>query len=171
MHLNKLIHLICLCLLMLSTHTAATELAQGIWRGSLINNLGKRYEVQYRVSYATADEFDSIKIEMINLDLEPTPDYTYQLREIKLEDGSLSFEIPRKHDVRSCTLKKNNGEYVGECISDKAKEGETSQILMIAPEAETEPESELEADTEAESETDTEAETETDTETDTDTES
>jgi hypothetical protein len=69
---------------------------------------------------------------MINLDLEPMPEFTYQLTDIEVKDGEISFKIPQEHDIKECTLRiQEDGRYVGECLSNKAIDGETSQITMI----------------------------------------
>lgn len=110
------------------------ELQEGEWKGTLTNALGKRYKIQYNIRYQGEDERDSFDIEMINLDLEPTPDYTYQLIDIELSDETLRFKIPREYDTRDCILiKQDDSKYSGECQSDKAKDGEFSQISMSPP--------------------------------------
>jgi hypothetical protein len=107
------------------------EITAGHWNGSLINNLDKRYDIKYIVSYEDADDLNSIQIKMVNLDLEPTPDYTYQLEAISFVDDVLTFKIPREHDVHLCELKFDDEEFVGKCSSNKAKGGEVNQISMI----------------------------------------
>ena len=134
-HFFKLI--IILILLTTCFNTSANELIEGVWEGNFINHLGKRYKIKYNVSYKTKDEKQTLQIEMINLDLEPKPEYTYQLVDINLQDENLEFKIPRKHDTKQCTLSQiEDSKYSGECLSDKARNGETSQISMIPPTAE-----------------------------------
>lgn len=109
------------------------ELKDGVWKGMCTNESGShRYKVNYQVSYIVEDEKKKLQIEMVNLDLEPRPDYTYQLMDIDVKSEEISFKIPRKHDTKSCTLKKQeNSSYKGECHSDKAKNGNISQISMV----------------------------------------
>lgn len=111
------------------------ELKQGAWKGMCTNESGsRRYKVNYQVSYIVEDEKKTVQIEMVNLDLEPRPDFTYQLMDIDVKSEEISFKIPRKHDTKSCILKKlENSSYKGECISDKAKNGSISQISMVQP--------------------------------------
>ena len=66
---------------------------------------------------------------MLNLDLEPRPDYTYRLENITLTGDSMAFDIPRKFDTRSCQLSKQENEvFEGSCVSDQSIQGETSKI-------------------------------------------
>ncbi len=114
------------------TSGIADELKEGEWGGTFINTLDKRYKIQYNVSYKSEDEIKVLQIEMINLDLEPMAEFTYQLIDIELKNNELRFKIPREHDTKECTLtKQEDGKYSGECLSNKATSGETSQITMI----------------------------------------
>lgn len=133
MNNNKMFISLAAILPFIAPVSAAQGLAEGIWKGSLTNALGKRYKIRYNVQYQEQDN-DSVSILMVNLDLEPTPDYTYQLTDIVLEEGELKFKIPRDHDTRICSLAKlDDQSYSGDCHSDMATEGETSQIIMIPP--------------------------------------
>lgn len=112
---------------------ANPPLTEGIWEGSLTNAQGKRYKINYSVQYPEENRAE-VSIIMVNLDLEPTPDYTYQLTDILVNNKTLSFKIPRDHDTRICNLEKHEDEsYSGDCQSDKATEDESSQIVMIPP--------------------------------------
>ncbi len=111
----------------------ADELMEGVWHGTFVNTLDKRYKIKYNVSYKDEDDIRTLHIEMINLDLEPMPEFTYQLTDIEVKAGEISFKIPQEHDIKECVLKnQEDGNYGGECLSNKAVDGETSQITMIA---------------------------------------
>lgn len=116
-----------------------TELTDGLkageWKGICTNESGnRRYKVKYQVSYTIEDSKQLLHIEMVNLDLDPRPDFTYQLTDIDVKDDTLSFKIPRKHDTRSCTLTKQEGDsYKGICHSDKAEDNKNSLISMQLP--------------------------------------
>jgi hypothetical protein len=146
MQYNKLYYLIGLSLLILATQPQAAVMQEGLWRGTLTpSDSGKRYNVHYRLRYETPDQLDSIKILMVNLDLYPTPKFTYKLKKIKIEDDAISFDIPSEYVIRSCELKLDNDIYKGKCTSDQAEPGEiVAKISMIPPEPEPEskPESE-----------------------------
>ncbi len=114
------------------TGAMAEPLQEGEWQGALVNSLGKRYKLKYNIRYNNEEERKVLKIEMINLDLEPMPDYTYELVDIKYDEEQLSFNIPREHDTRKCVLtRQTESEYTGECKSNKATEGEVSQISLM----------------------------------------
>ena len=111
------------------------ELKEGAWKGMCTNESGsRRYKIKYQVSYIIEDEKKLLQIEMINLDLEPRPDFTYQLIDVDVKSETISFKIPRKHDTKSCELtKQEDRSYKGECHSDKAKNNRNSQISMVQP--------------------------------------
>lgn len=143
-------------------NVVADELKEGAWQGVFINHKSQRYDIKYNVSYVNVDEEGKggnkektkekdkeknndkdkdkdknkgvLQIEMINLDLEPMPEYTYQLIDIKVTEKKLSFKIPREHDTKHCILtKQDESQYEGECQSDKAEAGVTSQLTMAIP--------------------------------------
>ena len=127
-----------IALLILPGNTIADDLGTGVWRGTITNHLDKRYELEFNVDYENldyefVDEKKGLQIQMVNLDLDPRPDYTYQLTEIDVKDKQLSFKIPGENDhYRKCTLTKlGDCKYRGECVSDNAVNGETSQISMV----------------------------------------
>ena len=116
------------------TNIVADTLITGEWKGTFISQNNKSYKIKYNVSYNNIDENKDLKIEMINLDLEPMPDYTYQLKDIKIKNSTLSFNIPREHDTKHCTLEKQEDKsYTGKCLSDQADNGEPSKISMSPP--------------------------------------
>ena len=111
----------------------AQSLAEGVWQGSLTNALGKRYTIIYNIEYHNESQVLP-DIVMINMDLEPTPDFTYVLQDIELNEQFLNFKIPRNHDNRICKLQKQQDQsYSGTCQSDMATQGETSEIMMSPP--------------------------------------
>jgi len=114
------------------SNAIAGDLEEGVWHGAITNYLNKRYELKFNVDYEFVDEKKGLQIQMVNLDLEPRPDYTYQLTEIDVKEKQLSFKIPGKNShYRKCTLtKQEGGKYSGECVSDSAANGETSLISM-----------------------------------------
>ena len=116
----------------------ADDLKEGVWHGAITNHLGKRYELEFNVDYEFADEKKGQQIQMVNLDLDPRPYYTYQLTEIDVKEKQLSFKIPGEKDhYRKCTLtKQGDSEYRGECVSDTAANDEVSQISMAKDKAE-----------------------------------
>lgn len=114
------------------TNAIADELMEGVWEGTFINTLDKRYKIKYNVRYKNEDDIKTLQIEMINLDLDPMPEYTYQLTDIEVETDKISFKIPDEHDIKECVLTlQEDGKYAGKCLSDKAIDGETSMITMI----------------------------------------
>ena len=127
-----------IALLILPGNAIADDLGEGIWHGTITNHLDKRYELEFNVDYEFADEKKGLQIQMVNLDLDPRPDYTYQLTEIDVKEKQLSFKIPGENDhYRKCTLTKlGDCKYRGECVSDNAAHGETSQISMVQAKAE-----------------------------------
>jgi hypothetical protein len=113
-------------------NTIADDLEEGVWSGTITNYLNKRYELRFNVEYEFTDENDVLQIQMVNLDLEPRPDYTYQLTEINVKEKQLSFKIPGVNNhYRKCILtKQEEYKYSGECVSDNAANGEISLISM-----------------------------------------
>lgn len=132
MKIKKILHSCLILLLMLPfASVMADDLKEGEWQGALTNSLGKRYKIKYNIHYNNKDDLKELKIEMIYLDLEPMPDYTYQLTDIKLNNEKLSFNIPREYDSRICTLtKQDDNNYAGMCQSNKAVANEISHISM-----------------------------------------
>lgn len=127
-----------IALLVLPGNAITDDLKKGVWHGTITNHLDKRYELEFNVDYENLDyEFvdkkKGLQIQMVNLDLDPRPDYTYQLTEINVKEKQLSFKIPGENDhYRKCTLiKLGDCKYRGECVSDNAVHGETSQISMV----------------------------------------
>ena len=113
------------------TESQTEPLKEGAWKGTFKNSIGKLYKIEYNVSYKTADEEKILQIEMVNLDLKPRPEFTYQLKSIELDKNTISFEIPEEHDTKLCTLTvQENNEYSGECKSNKETNGKTSQLTM-----------------------------------------
>ena len=123
--------------LVVTTSGTGQSLTEGTWQGSLTNPLGKRYDISYTIEYE--EETRPPVIVMVNMDLEPTPDFTYVLKDIELTEQGISFKIPRAHDTRICSLQKQQDlSYSGECQSDMATQGESSQIVMTPPPSELE---------------------------------
>ncbi len=116
----------------------ADDLEEGVWHGAITNHLDDRYELEFNVDYEFADEKKELQIQMVNLDLDPRPDYTYQLTEIDVKENQLSFKIPGENNhYRKCTLTKlGDCKYKGECVSDNATQGEISLISMVQDKAE-----------------------------------
>ncbi len=116
----------------------ADDLEEGVWHGAITNHLDKRYELEFNVDYENidyefVDEKKGLQIQMVNLDLEPRPDYTYQLTEIDVKEKQLSFKIPGENNhYRKCTLTKlGDCKYRGVCMSDNPANGKTSLISMV----------------------------------------
>jgi hypothetical protein len=136
MHTCRLIWwlLIPALLLLLPGEVVADELKEGTWTGAVLPARGDRYRVKYDVSYENISDQKKLHIKMIYLDLEPAPEYTYDLTDIKLTNGQLSFKIPEKFEIMQCTLdKQNDNSFSGKCQSDTAEDGQTSQIAMVPP--------------------------------------
>ena len=121
-------------LLLLPEEAVADELKEGTWTGAIRSAQGDHYRVKYNVTYENISDQRNLEIKMIYLDLEPTPEYTYQLTDIKLKDGQLSFKIPEKFEIKQCSLNKQKDNTIsGKCQSEKVEEGQTSQIAMVPP--------------------------------------
>ena len=114
--------------------TAAEEnLKAGIWKGAYFTHDGSRYKIEYIVSCGD-DKKSSLKIKMINRELEPESEFTYELSDIVINENTLTFKIPKKFETKECTLEKNeNGGYEGECRSIAGSNEEISGITMLPP--------------------------------------
>lgn len=114
--------------------TAAEEnLKAGTWEGAYFTHDGSRYKIEYIVSYGD-DKKSSLKIKMINRDLEPESEFTYEFSDIVINENTLIFTIPKKFETKECTLEKNeNGGYEGECRSIGGSNEEVSEITMLPP--------------------------------------
>lgn len=111
--------------------SAAEETLQvGEWKGTFLTHEGTRYKIKYNVKYETESEAGSLMIEMINLDLEPTFDFTYRLTDISIENNKLQFKIPKEFEIKECVLTKENDGYIGTCKSSVGDSTETSEITM-----------------------------------------
>lgn len=75
---------------------------------------------------------------MINLDLEPVSEFTYQLTDIKIENKQLRFNIPKEFETKICTLKKKDSTYSGTCLSNAGNTEETGEITMMLPKSRSE---------------------------------
>lgn len=105
----------------------------GIWTGTLTNTAEKSYKQQFNVSISCEQGSPKINIEMINLELEPKPDFTYQLEHIEVQGHKLKFDIPQQFDTRACQLELVPDEYPlykGTCVSSAAQSDEKSRIVM-----------------------------------------
>jgi hypothetical protein len=120
---------------------AEEKLRTGEWKGAFITYDGMLYKIKYIVSYGDETKKAPVKIKMINLDLEPLSEFTYNLSDIKISDKQLQFKIPMEYETKECTLDKENGSYSGTCRSTTGTTKETSKINMV-PSAEEPPETE-----------------------------
>lgn len=114
-------------------HSEENEtLIEGAWKGYYLDITGDRQTIKYNVSYEILDGEKKLSIQMINLDLEPVADFTYQLSDIRMKNENLSFKIPGKYDTKLCSLtRQQKNKYDGVCQSDRTTTGITSQITMI----------------------------------------
>lgn len=135
MNTCKLTGLYILFLLLLTVSNAiADELKEGKWEGTFTDHIGNSYNYEYNIIYIKTDGQKTLQIEAVNLDLEPKPDFTYQLEDINVKDQTIIFKIPDEYDTKQCTLvKQQEHNYSGKCQSDKAPPGELSTITMNMP--------------------------------------
>ena len=113
--------------------TAEEKLKAGTWEGTYFTHDGSRYKIEYIVSSGD-DMKSSLKIKMINRDLEPESKFTYELSDIVINENTLTFKIPKKFETKECTLQKNEiGDYEGECRSIAGSNEEVSEITMVSP--------------------------------------
>jgi hypothetical protein len=140
MHLFWKISIVFILALFFQNETAAQEkLRAGTWKGTFLTHDERLYKIKYIVSY---DDKASVKIKMINLDLEPESEFTYELSDIKIKNKQLQFKIPKEYETKECTLEKENGSYSGTCISTASTTEETSEITMVPPPVEQAPKAE-----------------------------
>lgn len=112
---------------------AEEKLKPGTWEGTYFTHYGSRYKIEYIVSCGD-DNTSSLKIKMINRDLEPESEFTYELSSIVINENTLTFKIPKKFETEECTLQKNeNGGYEGECRSKAGTNEIVCEITMVPP--------------------------------------
>lgn len=112
---------------------AEEKLKAGTWKGTYLTRDGSRYKIKYIVSYGD-DKKSSIKIKMINRDLEPESEFTWELSDIVINKNMLRFKIPKKFETKECILQKTeNGGYEGQCRSIAGSNKEVSEITMVPP--------------------------------------
>lgn len=134
MHLFWKIFLVLILALFFQNEIAAKEkLRTGAWKGTFITYDGRLYKIKYIVSYGDETKKAPLKIEMINLDLEPASEFTDKLSDIKISDKQLQFKILKEYETKKCTLDKENGSYSGTCWSTAGPTEETSKITMVPP--------------------------------------
>ena len=110
---------------------AEEKLRTGTWKGTFMTYDGMLYKIKYIVSYSNKNKKAPVEIKMINLDLEPSSEFTYKLSDIKISDKQLQFRIPMEYETKECTLDKENGSYSGVCGSTAGTTDETSEITMV----------------------------------------
>jgi len=120
---------ICFVLLSGNDLFAEEKLKAGKWKGTYIIHDGRKYKIECIVSYVDDPDNEKLQIKMINIDL----DLTYILTDIKLSEEGLAFKIPKEFETKECILKKKEGSYTGNCISDMSTEDEPSEITMKPP--------------------------------------
>lgn len=131
MEQSKTIYILIIVLLSMSfTCAAGGKLKSGKWNGYYMDHNGSKYKLKYTVHYDNELAENKLKIEMINLDMQPKG--RYQLQDIEVHDKTLSFKIKHTFDIKSCVLSKDdNCEYAGICQSNVAENDESSHISMI----------------------------------------
>ena len=129
----KICTVIILALLFQNEAAAEEKLKAGIWKGTFLTHDGMLYRIQFIVSYDNESQEAPAKIKMINLDLEPASEFTYQLADIHIEGRQLRFKIPKVFETKVCALQIEDGAYSGTCSSDAGAPGETSEITMVPP--------------------------------------
>ena len=112
---------------------AEEKLEPGTWEGTYFTHYGSLYKMDYIVSCGD-DSTSSLKIKMINRDLEPESEFTYELSSIVINEKTLTFKIHKKFGIEECTLQKDeNGGYEGECRSKAGDNEIVCDITMVPP--------------------------------------
>lgn len=97
----RIIFLVFILALCFQDMTIAEEkLKTGTWEGSYFTHDGSRYKIEYIVSYGD-DKKTSLQIKMINRDLEPESEFTYELSDIVINEDTLTFKIPKSSKPRN----------------------------------------------------------------------
>ena len=114
----------------------ADGLQEGQWSGVYTSYHGSSLNAEYHVSKIKENDKNIINIKMV-LDLQPRAKYTYELKNIRLEDKKLTFNIKKENETKTCELEKqDNDQYVGLCKSDVDPDPEgkwLASILMTPP--------------------------------------
>jgi hypothetical protein len=105
------------------------QIQMGKWSGKLFDKMTNLYNLAFFVKF----DQEKLAITMINLDLDPTPDYTYKLKNINLKQDSLTFSIPDEYDKQDCLLEKEGDDFIGYCQSTDNESGEKSKLTMVPP--------------------------------------
>jgi hypothetical protein len=105
------------------------QIQMGEWSGKLFDRMTNLYDLAFIVKF----DQEELAITMINLDLNPTPEYTYELKNINLKQDSLSFSIHDDYDKQDCMLEKEGGDFIGYCQSTDNETGKKSKLTMVPP--------------------------------------
>ena len=112
---------------------AIDKLKTGVWKGTFLTHDNRLYKVKYIVSYGDEAKKAPLKIKMINLDLEPTSEFTFKLKDIEIKKKKIQFKIPKEFETKECTLEKVKSSYSGTCRSTAGDAEEVSEITMEPP--------------------------------------
>jgi hypothetical protein len=137
---SRLLSVVMLALFCLPTLAGDRTLKAGTWKGTFLTHDGTLYKIKYIVRYDEESDDTPLKIKMINLDLEPASEFTYQLSDIDIdiEEKQLQFKIPKEFETKMCTLKQKDNAWSGTCLSNAGDAEETGEITMMLPESGTE---------------------------------
>ncbi|WP_114325842.1 hypothetical protein [Candidatus Colwellia aromaticivorans] len=105
------------------------QIQMGEWSGKLFDRMTNLYNLAFIVKF----DQEELAITMINLDLDPTPEYTYKLKNINLKHDSLSFSIPDEYDKQDCMLEKEGNDFIGYCQSTDNESSKKSKLTMVPP--------------------------------------
>ena len=122
-----------LALFFLDDAAAGDKLKAGVWKGTFLTYDNRLDKVKYIVSYGDEAKKTPVKIKMINLDLEPTSEFTYKLKDINIKNKKIKFKIPKEFETKECILEKVKSSYSGTCSSTAGDAEEVSEITMVPP--------------------------------------
>lgn len=111
------------------------ELQEGRWGGFYKVHGIDPLEAQYQVRHSSTERTRVWQITM-SLDLEPRAAFTYDLEDIVVGGGRLSFIIRKPHELKHCELiqQHEDGDYVGSCRADTDPDGKRlAGIVMMPP--------------------------------------
>jgi len=105
----------------------AQEMASGTWAATITGPTGESFDVTLEVD-AGADALAIMLVPPAEAGVD-----SFQLEEVALGDGALTFVIPFPGVRVSCELARDEGgAYEGDCTGD---DGNTGHLRMVAPES------------------------------------
>ena len=113
-----------------SVHSQESLIASD-WQGVIVTTENVHHEVAYKAEYLKNDDgFYRLKLILRYVNETPVSNYTYELKNVSVNEEALTFAIEKENELIKCELNYDNGGYSGKCLSSISAQGKKSSITM-----------------------------------------